>query len=121
MMKGTVGAGAVFLVASGKDLSELIAVGALGVAVSLRRFRDLDLLREEQEGWEEDGNLVGVNGDDYRNGLRGVPSSSVLVKGPGCANRDRFRVADCVFNESEKLFLCRQGGRGSELSELPTV
>ena len=41
MMKGTEGAGGVFLGASGRGVSKSIAVGALGVAVSLARFLDL--------------------------------------------------------------------------------
>jgi len=44
MMKGTVGAGGVFVGASGSGVSESITVAALGVAVSLRRFFDLELL-----------------------------------------------------------------------------
>jgi len=44
MMKRTVGTGGVFLGASGRGVSKPIAVGALGVAVSLRRFLDLELL-----------------------------------------------------------------------------
>jgi len=44
MMKRTVGAGGVFLGVSGRGVSEIIAVGALGVAVSFRRFLDLEPL-----------------------------------------------------------------------------
>jgi len=44
MMKRTVGAGGVLLGASGSGVSESIAGGALGVAVSLRRFLDLEPL-----------------------------------------------------------------------------
>ena len=44
MMKRTVGAGWVFQAASGRCVSKSVAVGALGVAVSLRRFLDLELL-----------------------------------------------------------------------------
>jgi len=40
MVKCTVGAGGVLLGASGMGVSESVAVGALGVAVSLRRFLD---------------------------------------------------------------------------------
>jgi len=40
MMKRTVEAGEVILGASGRGVSEPIAVGALGVAVSLRCFLD---------------------------------------------------------------------------------
>ena len=60
MMKRRVGAGAVFLGASGRDVSKSVAVGTLSVRVSLRRFLDLKSLREEEEGWEEDGNLSGL-------------------------------------------------------------
>ena len=42
MMKRTVGAGGVLLGASGKGVSESIAISALGVAVSLGRFLDLE-------------------------------------------------------------------------------
>jgi len=42
IMKRTVGAGGVLLGAWGSSVSESIAVGALGVAVSLRRFLDLE-------------------------------------------------------------------------------
>ena len=44
MMKRTVGAGGMFLGTSVSSLSESIAVDALGVGVSLRRFLDLDPL-----------------------------------------------------------------------------
>jgi len=44
MMKGTVGAGGVFLGASGKGVSESVTVGTLGVAVSLHRFFNLEPL-----------------------------------------------------------------------------
>ena len=71
MMKRRIGAGGVLLGASGIGVSESVAVGALGVTVSLGRFLDLEPLGEEEEGWEEDGNVVGVNGDDYRSDLFG--------------------------------------------------
>jgi len=41
MMKGTVGAGEVFLGALWRGESKSVAVGALGIAVSLPRFLDL--------------------------------------------------------------------------------
>jgi len=44
MMKCTVGAGGVFLGASGKGMAKSIAVGPLGVLVSLRRFLDFEPL-----------------------------------------------------------------------------
>jgi len=44
MMKRTVGAGGVFLGASGRGVSESVTVGALGIAVSLRRFLDFEPL-----------------------------------------------------------------------------
>jgi len=44
MMKRIVGAGGVFLGASGKGVSKPIGVGALSVAVRLRRFLDLEPL-----------------------------------------------------------------------------
>ena len=44
MMKRTRGAGGVFLSASGKGVSELIAVGALGLAVRLWCFLNLEPL-----------------------------------------------------------------------------
>jgi len=42
MMKRTVGACGVFLGAEGRGVSKSVAVGTLGVAVSLRRFLDLE-------------------------------------------------------------------------------
>jgi len=61
MMKRTVEAGGVLLGASGMGVSESVAVGTLGVAVSLLRFLDLEPFREEDEGGEEDRNVLGVN------------------------------------------------------------
>ena len=94
VMKRTVGAGGVFLGASGIGVSESVAVGALGVAVGLRSLLDFETPREEEESGGEDGNVVGVNGDNHRSGLLGKPSSSVLVKVPGRADRDCLRVVD---------------------------
>ena len=47
--------------------------------------------------------MVGVDGDNHRSGLLGKPSSLVLVKIPGRANRDRFRVMDGYFEEVEEV------------------
>jgi len=105
MMKCTVWAGGVLLGASGIGVSKSIAVGALGVAVSLGHFLDFEPLGEEEEGGEEDGNVVGVNGDNHRSGLLGEPNSSALVKVPGRANRDLLRVADGFLDEVEQLFV----------------
>jgi len=105
MMKLTKGAGGVFLCASGIGVSESVAVGALGVAVGLCSLLDFETTREEEEGWGKDENVVGVNGDNHRSGLLGKPSSSVLVKVPGRANRDRLRVVDGILDESEELFV----------------
>jgi len=41
MMKRTVGGGGVFLGVSGRGVSKSVAIDALGVTVSLRRFLDL--------------------------------------------------------------------------------
>jgi len=65
MMKRTVGAGGVFLSASGRGVSKPVAVGALGVAVSLRGFLDLETLGEEEDSWEAGWNVVGLDGDDH--------------------------------------------------------
>jgi len=100
-----IGAGGVFLGASGIGVSESVAVGALGVAVGLCGLFDFETPREEEEGWGKDGNLVGVNGDNHRSGLLGEPSSSALVKVPGRANRDRLCVVDGVFEEDKELFV----------------
>jgi len=48
MMMRTVGTGGVFLGSSGSTVSESVAVGALGVAVSLRRFLHFEQLCEEE-------------------------------------------------------------------------
>jgi len=105
MMKCAIGASWVLLGASGMGVSETVAVQALGVAVSLRRFLDFAPLREEEEGGAEDGNVVGVNRDNHRSGLLGEPSRSVLVKVPGRANRDRLGVVDGGFDEGKELFV----------------
>jgi len=60
MMKRTIGAGGVFLDASGIGLSESVAVGALGVADGLCSLCDFETPQEEEEGCGEDGNVVGV-------------------------------------------------------------
>jgi len=105
VVKRTVGAGGVFLGASGIGLSETVAVGALGVAVGLRGLFDFETPREAEESGGEDGNVVGVNRDDHRSGLLGKPSSSVLVKVPGRADRDCLCVVDRVLDESKELFV----------------
>jgi len=105
MMKCTVWAGGVFLGASGGGVSEPVAVGALGVAVSLSRFLDLEPLGEEEDSWQEAWNVVVVDGDDHRSGLVGEPSSSALVKVPCRANHNRVRVEDGVLEEGEQLFV----------------
>jgi len=105
MMKGTIGAGGVFLGTSGIGLSESVTVGAFGVAVALCSLFAFETPREEEEGWGKNRNVVGVNGDNHRSGLLGTPSSSVLVKGPGRANHDRLCVVNGVLDESEELFV----------------
>ena len=55
--------------------------------------------------WEEDGNVVGLNGDNHRSGLLGNPRSSVLVTVPGQANRDRLGVVDGLLDEGEEVFV----------------
>jgi len=104
-MKRTVWASGRFLGASGSGVSKRIAVGVLGVGVSSSGFVDLEPLGEEEEGWEEDSILVGGDGDNHGSGLLGEPSSSLLLKVPGGANRKRFRVVDGVFHESQEVFV----------------
>ena len=70
-MKRTVRAGGVFLGASGIGVSESVAVGPLGVAVGLRSLFNFETPRDEKEGGGEDGNVVGVNGDNHRSALLG--------------------------------------------------
>ena len=105
MMKRTKGAGGVFLDASGMGVSESVTVGALGVAVGLCGLLDFETPREEEEGWGKDGNVVVVNRHNHRSGLLGKPSSSVLVKVPVRADRDRLFVVDGVLDESKELFV----------------
>ena len=88
IMKRTVVAGGRFLSASGTSVSESVAVCALGVAVRFGHFLDHKSFREEEEGRAEDGNAVGVNGDNHRSGLLGEPSSLDHVKVPSRTNRD---------------------------------
>jgi len=96
MVKPTIGVCGVFLGASGSGVSEPIAVGTLGVAVSLPCFLDLESFREEEYCWEENRNVVGVNGEDDWSGLLCKPNSSALVKVPGRANLDRVPFEDGV-------------------------
>jgi len=106
MMKRTIGAGGVFLSASGMGVSESVVVGTLGVAVGLCSLLDFETPRKEEEGWGKDGKVVGVNGDNHRSGLLGKPSSSVLVKVPCRTDRDCLGVVDGVLlDESEESFV----------------
>jgi len=105
MMKRTIRAGGVLLGAAGMGVSESVAVGTLGVEVSLGRFLDLEPLREEEQGGDEGGNVVGVNGDNHRGGLIGEPNSAALVKVPGRANRDLLPIADGFLDEVEQLLV----------------
>ena len=104
-MKRTIWAGGVFPGASGRGVSEPVAVGSLGVTVSLRRLLDLEPLGEEEASGEEAWNIVAVAGDDHRNGLLVKPSSSDLVKVPDRINLDRVRVEDRVLEEGEQFFV----------------
>jgi len=105
MMKRAIGAGGVFLGASGIGVSESVAVGALGVAVGQSSLFDFETPREEEKGWGKDGNVVAVNSDNHRSGRLGKPSSSILVKVPGRADRDRLCVVDGVLDESKELLV----------------
>jgi len=49
--------------------------------------------------------VVGVNADKHRSGLLGKTSSSVFVKLPGRANRDRQGIVNGTFEESKELFV----------------
>jgi len=60
MMKRTVGAGGVFLAASGSGVSESIAVGALGVALSLGRFLDLEHFENRKRAGRRIGTSSGL-------------------------------------------------------------
>ena len=94
MVKRTKGARGVCLLAALGGVSKPVAVVALGVAVGVDGFLDLQPFREEEEGREEFLYIVGVNGDNHRSRLFGYSSSSVLVMVPGRNDLDRFRVAD---------------------------
>ena len=105
MSKCIVRTGGVFLYASGTGWSKPIAVSALGVAVSLRHFLDLERLREEKDAREEDGNVVGVDGENHRSGQPGPPGSSVLVKVPGRAALEFLSIVDPAFDQYVELFV----------------
>jgi len=104
-MRRAIRAGGVCLGASGIGVSKSVAVGALGVAVDLGSLFNFQTPREEEKGWGKDGNVVGGNGDNYRSGLLGKPSSSVRVRVPGRADGDHLWVVDGVLDESEELFV----------------
>jgi len=65
MMRRTVGARRVFLGASGRSVSKSVAIGTLSVALSLPRFLDFESFGEEEEGWDNDGNVVVVEGNNH--------------------------------------------------------
>ena len=65
MLKRTEGARRVGLFAALGGVAEAVAVIALGVSVGVDGFRNLELLREEEEGREESLNVVGVDGDNH--------------------------------------------------------
>ena len=66
MVKRTIGARGVFLGAALSGVTVAVAVGALGVSVRLHCLFNLEAAGEEEEGGLEDGNVLGVNGDDHR-------------------------------------------------------
>jgi len=105
MMNRTVWPGGVLLSTWGIGVSKSIVVGALGVVVSLGGFLNLAPLGEEEEGWEEDGNVVRVNRDDHRSDMLSEPSSLGLIQVPGGANRDLLRVVDGFLDEVEVLIV----------------
>ena len=82
------------LLAALGGVAAAVAVIALGVAVGVDGFLNLEPLREEEEGWQEFLYVVEVDGDNHRSRLFGYSSSSVLVKVPGRTDLDRFRVED---------------------------
>ena len=65
MVKRTIGARGVFLGAALGGVTVAIAVGALGVSVRLHCLFDLEATGEEEEAWEEGGNVFWVNGDNH--------------------------------------------------------
>ena len=65
MVKRTEGARGVGLLASLGSVAETVAVVALGVAVGVDGFLNLEPLREEEEGREEFLYVIGVDGDNH--------------------------------------------------------
>ena len=51
------------------------------------------------------GTSSGLTETSNRSGLLAEPRSSVLVKVPGSANPDLFRIVDVFLNEGEELFI----------------
>ena len=103
MVKRTKGAPGVGLFAALGGVAEAVAVIALGVAVGVDGFFELEPLGEEEKGREEFLYVIGVDGDNHRSRLSGYSSSSVLVKVPGCTDLDRFCIEDGRFEERKQL------------------
>jgi len=71
-------------------------VSTLGGSIGQERKFDLALLPEEEDPRSEGRPVFGVDSDNHRSGLLGVPRISVRVKVLGLENRARFVVEDCL-------------------------
>jgi len=61
MMKCTIGAPGVSLLAALGCMAEVVAVGVLRVRNGRNSFLDFEPAPGEEEGWYKDGNVIGVN------------------------------------------------------------
>jgi len=86
-------------------MSDPVAVGTLAVAVSLRPFLELEAFCAEEQSAEENGQVIGIIGEDHRSGLLEAYRISVLGNVPGHANHDLLHVQVCFLNETEEIFL----------------
>ena len=108
MVKRTKVVRGVGLFATLGGVDEAVAVVKLGVSVGVDGFLNLEPCGEEEEGWHEGVNVLGVDGDNHRSRVFGYSSSSVLVKVPGHTELDCFRVED-LFSEEEKELVVMVG------------
>jgi len=96
MMKRTNGARGVGGGASLMGVSVSPTVLTLGGSRGGEGKFDLAFLREDDDAWGKGRHVLGVDGDNDRSGLLGLPRISARVKVPGRENLGRFVVEDCL-------------------------
>ena len=115
MVKPTDGARRVGIGASLSNVSISPSVSTLGIAACREGKLDLAFLGEYDDASSPGRNVLGVDGDTHRSGLRGAPRISARVMVPACDNRGCFVVEDHLPEILEESFILgdrtRAGGR----------